>query len=119
MKSTNPITYTYIFNGCAIDITRRHVGTAYARNGNVGNPTEYFVWEARVDGERIGGQHERRAEAYEHARASILGIRYVNDDRRKRWVNVRSYRVVEDEMRQLYRGRVNDAYLKGDTEVST
>ena len=105
MKTTNPITYVYEIDGHRIEITRRHVGTAYAANGNVHNPTEYFLWDTRIDGEPGLSMRPTRADAYEHARAQALGLRYDNDDLRRRWVNVRSFRLVQDEMKANYRGR--------------
>lgn len=105
MKSTYPITYFYDFEGHEIAIPRRHVGTAYARNGNVGNPTEYFVWDAKVDGKLDELGCFSRANAYEHARAHILGITYRESDPKnyrpgpKYNVNVRPYAVVRDEMK--------------------
>jgi hypothetical protein len=120
--STHPITYRYVVrvnDGLytpvhVIDITRRHVGTAYARNGNVSNPTEYFVWDATV--ETLGLPHRggvesatrgcsTRSDAYEHARATALGIPYDNNDALKRWVNVRPFTRVADEMKANYVGR--------------
>lgn len=111
MKTTHPITYHYSFDhdGVTHDIalTRRHTGTAYARNGNVGNPTEYFRWDATVDGVQVNGGlgFRDRSDAYENARAFVLGIRYANDDNRRRWVNVRSWVLVRDEMKSNYRSR--------------
>lgn len=107
MASRHSITYRYDFDGHAIEVTRWHVGTAYARNGNVGNPKEYFRWKASVDGEQIGGYFYSRADAYEHARASILGILYYwrPDALSVDCVNVRPWTAVQDEMRANYRGR--------------
>jgi hypothetical protein len=105
VKTTSDITYRYEIDGNAIEISRRHTGTAYARNGNVHNPTEYFTWEARVNGVEIGRRFSSRADAYENARAKALGIRYVNDDRRHKYVNVRPFQMVAAEMRAAYRGR--------------
>lgn len=110
-KSTHPITYHYDFehNGSTHDIaiTRRHTGTAYARNGNVGNPTEYFRWEAVVNGVTVAGLAFRdRTDAYENARAKVLGIPYRFDlERPARCCNVRSWVVVRDEMKANYRRR--------------
>lgn len=108
-KTTHPIAYAYTVDGAHVIITRVHIRTAYARNGNVGNPTEYFRWEWAVEsGPR--GTGSSRSDAYELARAAVLGIRYVNNDTRKMWVNVRPWTVVKDEMQANYTGRtvVND-----------
>lgn len=107
MKSTHPITYEYEFDGHVITVTRCHTGTAYARNGNVGNPTEYFKWESRLDGEFVTLAWEGRAVAYEHARAKALGIPYRYDERGGRSRNVRPWTVVRDEMNANYRRRIN------------
>lgn len=109
-KTTNPITYHYDVAGHTISVARRHVGTAYARNGNAHNPTEYFVWEARVDGQLVGTGYDTRATAYEYARASALGIkyrqtRYARGRVAVRGINERLYTIVQDEMRANYRGR--------------
>lgn len=106
-KSTTPITYVYDVDGHTVAVTRRHVGTAYARNGNVGNPSEHFVWDGRVDDNARPAviSSPTRADAYEHARASALGIPYSNDDTRRRYVNVRVWTVVQKEMRANYRHR--------------
>jgi hypothetical protein len=101
-KSTHPITYHYNVDGKDVAITRRHVGQAYARNGNVGNPTEYFVWDVKIDGEPAGAGYRDRSDAYEHARARVLGIPYVFDEIRKRYVNVRAYTLVRREMQANY-----------------
>lgn len=112
-KSTHPITYVYAIDheGAEheITVTRRHVGTAYARNGNVHNPTEYFTWSAALDGETVGTGYDSRATAYEYARAQLLGIPYYwhpNYPNRAR--NVRSYVLVQDEMRANYRRRIQE-----------
>lgn len=106
-RNTNPITYTYDVEGRTITITRRHVGTAYARNGNVGNASEYFVWDASIDGESYGGSYEDRATAYEYARAHIIGIPYYwHSNYPNRARNVRNYNVVREEMKNNYRGMV-------------
>lgn len=116
-KTTHPITYTYEFNHdeslYTFEITRRHLSTAYARNGNVGNPTEYFTWEVRIfgpflgeDGQRLPGfGYPTRTVAYEYARAHILGIDYHHDDGTTNYRNVRQWNVVENEMRANYKGR--------------
>lgn len=103
MKTTRPITYRYEVDGKVVGITRIHTGTAYARNGNVGNPTEYFVWDARVDG-RFVGQFDTRANAYEAA----TGHKYCTVDGRTHGTGkpVRSWTTVRDEMQANYRGRV-------------
>ena len=105
---TKPITYIYRFEheGVAheIRISRRHTGTAYARNGNTHNPTQYYSWSAEVDGVHVIGNVDQRAVAYEYARASILGIRYVaySPYRPGKERNVRSYLLVADEMKSNY-----------------
>lgn len=103
MKTTHPITYRYEFEGQTIEIERVHYGTAYARNGNVGNPTEYFKWNWRTATAK--GHGDSRSDAYERARAAVLGIGYVYDERRKLYVNVRPWTLVRDEMKANYRGR--------------
>lgn len=104
-KTTGPLTYRYDVDGHQVDVTRRHIGTAYP-NGNVHNPTEYFVWSAKADGVPVHGHVSSRSVAYEYARAKVLGIRYAYDDRRGgRCVNVRPFTVVAREMRANYRGR--------------
>ena len=108
MKSTHNITYVYEVDGHTIEITRVHVRTAYARNGNVGNPTQYFKWVAHVDGQSTN-KFDRRADAYEMARARVLGIKYVNNERLHRYVNVRPWTVVRDEMLANYRGVRDEA----------
>jgi len=103
MKTTAPITYVYRIEheGVAheVAITRRHTGTAYARNGNVGNPTEYFRWEVAVDGTGLGTA-PNRTEAYEVGRCHIEGVRYLN--RAPRYLNVRHYLLVQNEMKSNY-----------------
>lgn len=51
MKGTGKITYFYEVEGKRVAVWREHAGTAYARNGNAGNATEYFTWHASVNGE--------------------------------------------------------------------
>lgn len=99
-QSAHPITYHYDCEGHAIEVTRVHVGTAYARNGNVGNPTEYFQWESTVDGEWATGTAPTRTVAYEYARAKALGIPYSYDEgMARRSKNVRAFWVVQTEMK--------------------
>lgn len=105
-KNTQPITYRYNVEGTGVSITRRHIGEAYPRNGNVGNPTQYFAWEWITD-EGKSGNGSSRADAYERARASVLGIPYIFHEPTRRYVNVRSYLVVADEMKANYKGRVS------------
>lgn len=102
-KSEHPITYVYEVDGHLIEITRRHTGTAYARNGNVGNPTEYFKWEAKKDGVYLG-MFSKRSDAYEEA----TGHAYCDRDGRVigRNKQVRYFNLVRDEMQANYRGRV-------------
>lgn len=108
--SKEPITYVYEVEGVEVAISRRHVATAYARNGNVGNPTQYFVWDASVDGATVVSGAPLRSDAYEQARARILGIPYCNDPRRPgRARNVRNYLLVDREMAHNYRRRVRAA----------
>ena len=109
MHGTGPISYHYDVEGHDVALSRTHVGTAYARNGNAGNPTEYFVWEACVDGERVVSNRPSRSDAYEHARARALGTSYVNDELRHRYVNVRGWVTVQAEMRANYRGQERPA----------
>jgi len=113
MQTTHPITYRYEVEGHVIDITRRHVHTAYARNGNVHNPTVYFVWDSTVDGAKTFIGERSRAVAYEYARAHALGIDYLNlpdhNVRRQKHKNVRPFNVVQSEMRSNYVGRVTEA----------
>jgi hypothetical protein len=109
MNSTQPITYVYEVTGPdgtghEIAITREHTGTAYARNGNVGNATEYFLWNATLDGEPAAWHEPRRSEAYEVARAKLLGIRYANGPRS--CVNVRAWHRVREEMKASYRRQI-------------
>lgn len=105
-KSTDPIAYQYDIEGTGVTIERVHTGTAYARNGNVGNPTEYFRWNWTVaTGEK--GNGSSRSDAYERARAAVLGIPYRYDETNpSRCVNVRSWMLVKKEMQANYRGRV-------------
>lgn len=112
-KSTHPITYAYNIEGAIVLITRVHVGTAYPRNGNVGNPTEYFRWEWSVSSQLMGygkltfpdlkGRGDSRADAYERARAAVLGIPYRTGEYAKDCVNVRPWTVVKAEMQANYR----------------
>lgn len=107
MASTYPITYIYDYDGHTIEVSRRHVRTAYARNGNVSNPTEYFVWETSVDGETVSTLSITRTDAYEYGRAKVEGIRFRPDnDLGLGGINVRSYIVVRDEMKANYVKRV-------------
>lgn len=69
--STKPYNYLYSYAGHAIEITRRHIGTAYPRNGNVHNPTEYFTWSVSIDGKMHDNYLSTRWEAYESARQHI------------------------------------------------
>jgi hypothetical protein len=105
-KSTDPITYRYLFNDHVIEVTREHCGTAYPENGNVHNPTEYFVWNSTLDGESATSWRQTRAVAYEYARAKALGIPYRYDEGvARRSENVRFFTVVADEMKDNYVGR--------------
>ena len=116
VAGTAPIAYRYVVEGHDVVVSRRHIGAAYARNGNAHNPTEHFVWDAEVDGRSAAHQRPSRSDAYEHARAQVLGIAYANDDVHRRHVNVRSFVVVQAEMRANYRGRLAGATaLGGDT----
>lgn len=110
-KGTEPITYVYDFEGHVIEVSREHVGSAYARNGNVGNPTEYFVWSATVDGKWVTSGCHQRAEAYEYGRASVLGIEYrmQRSDYDHRGINERPFSKVRDEMKANYRSRRSGA----------
>jgi len=86
-----------------VSVTRRHVGTAYAKNGNVGNPTQYYVWQATVDGGPAGGVYGSRWEAYDAAVARLDGRNMA--DRRGRdgqWMKqwLRNFRLVQAEMKQ-------------------
>lgn len=105
-KSTDSRSYRYEVDGHEIVVTRTHVGTAYARNGNVGNATEYFIWSATADGVEVAFSEDRRSEAYEVARAHALGIEYVNIPSQRRYVNVRGWTKVQDEMKANYRGLI-------------
>lgn len=105
MNAIKPLTYHYAIDGHDIAITRRHIGTAYARNGNVGNPTQYFTWEVSVDGEYLAGHIAQRALAYEEARCHIARTPYVNLDSVHRYVNVRNVYLVQREMKANYKGR--------------
>lgn len=94
------MTYTYIINAVVILITRRQVGTAYARNGNAHNPTKYYLWRAEVDGEFVGEFDTRRI-AYEVARNRITRDDVVFFDRVTRsWMSTRQWRDVDAEMRK-------------------
>lgn len=98
MATTHTITYTYDVDGKLIKLTRRHTGTAYAANGNVGNPTEYFVWDAEVDGRTVATAGSR-AGAYELA----LGNSIIASDNRTviggNRARVRNWVKVRDEMK--------------------
>jgi hypothetical protein len=124
MKSTHPITYIYDVDGHTIEITRTHVRTAYARNGNVGNPTEYFEWRAYLNGKPVGTTGQR-AEAYEYARAAALGIeyrttRYSGGRNGGRVIahgkNERPWTAVREEMQTNYRGRRTGYSVKGTSK---
>ncbi|HVT77922.1 MAG TPA: hypothetical protein VHD87_12890 [Acidimicrobiales bacterium] len=109
VRRRDTITYRYDIDGHAVALTRRHWYTAYARNGNVGNPTENYLWDAHVDGELVQRGCALRSDAYEHARCHIAGVPYCNDQRRpERTRNVRNYLLVKAEMAANYRGRVRD-----------
>jgi hypothetical protein len=43
-----------------ITTERRQVGEAYARNGNLGNPTPRYMFDALVDGKIVASQTLRR-----------------------------------------------------------
>lgn len=109
MKGTKPITYHYDIDGHDVAITRHHVKTAYPMNGNVGNPTEYFVWSVKVDDVSIATNLVNRADGYEEARCSIAGIVYRNDEYRHRYENVRSFYLVQQEMKANYRSQERHA----------
>jgi hypothetical protein len=101
--SADSHTYVYEVDGHTIEVTRRHVGTAYARNGNVGNPTEYFTWDVKLDGTLHAAQ-PTRWEAYDSAVCRFDG-RPIPPRRRdstgawaKDWM--RNFRVVQAEMRR-------------------
>jgi hypothetical protein len=102
-----PIAYRYATPSGTIVITRRWTGEAYARNGNVGNPTQYFRWEAVLNGKCIGAFFTNRANAYEAAR----GFRYCDERGKVRGIGgeVRYYLTVRDEMRANYKGRATVA----------
>jgi hypothetical protein len=107
MADTKSITYVYDVEGHTVELTRHHIGTAYARNGNVHNPTEYFKWEARVDGVVVTSYATQRAQAYEYAKASITGTDYRQPDQYGRHGrNERQYRLVAAEMKANYVKRV-------------
>lgn len=79
---TTPITYLYDFDGHAIEVTRRHTGTAVTSSAT------------------------QRATAYEYGRANVLGIRYREVDTYGRGgANIRYYNLVAEEMKANYRGR--------------
>lgn len=101
------ITYYYEIEGRVVTVTRHHAGTAYARNGNVGNPTQYYTWSAAVDGERVTFAEPSRAAAYELARAVVLDIDYSNPERGA-GVNVRPFYSVAAEMKENYRRKVRE-----------
>lgn len=106
MKKTKPITYLYEVEGRELAVTRKHSHTAYPVNGNVGNPTEYFTWSTAIDGEPHLTRLPNRTQAYEEARAKVLGIPYHYDERRSsRCVNVRPWYDIADEMKANYKGR--------------
>jgi hypothetical protein len=90
---STPITYVYRLFDTLIYITRVQIGEACARNGNVGNPTKYYKWEALVDGSYVGTGNTR-SEAYEIARCRHLKI--------VRAHNVRYFQTVEAEMKGAY-----------------
>lgn len=110
-KSTAPIAYQYSIDGAVAVIERVHVGTAYARNGNVGNPTEYFRWNWTVEllprsiKSGAHGNGSSRADAYERARASVLGIPYRTGEYVHQCENVRPWTDVKAEMQANYVGR--------------
>ena len=108
-KSTHSITYHYDFDGHDIAVTRRHYGTAYAKNGNVGNPTEYFLWDVAIDGEHYLRGCRSRSNAYETGRARILGTPYFDSDGRnvRRDRGIRSFYLVRDEMKANYNRKEN------------
>lgn len=101
MASTNAITYVYRVGDKVIEVTRRHVKTAYAKNGNVGNPTEYFVWDAAIDGNVVCTAGSR-SDAYELALGNGVwnGFAYVGSRDK-----VRNFRLVKEEMRENYVGK--------------
>lgn len=101
-KTTHAITHRYVVNGQTLEITRRHVRTAYAANGNVGNPTEYFVWDANLDGAHKATAGSR-SDAYELALGHAVYVdgRYVGG----RPEDVRNWRLVKAEMGETYVGR--------------
>jgi hypothetical protein len=103
MHGTTTIAYRYEIEGDIIILTRRHIGTAYPRNGNVHNPTEYFRWEAMLNEVVIGTHFEKRADAYESAR----GFQYCNDKGRVRGEGkpVRYWHAVKAEMKAALKGR--------------
>ena len=100
------ITRTYEIDGNVITVTRRWVNEAYARNGNVANPTQYYLYYSTLNGENVTDYCKRSADAYEHARAKLLGIDYFPGvgptDQGAR--NVRPHWVVTDEMKANYTG---------------
>lgn len=98
--------YVYEVEGHTIEIVRRRIGQAYARNGNAHNPTQYYAWDSTLDGEPLFGREQSRRSAYENARAHILGIDYYDHPNYPhRWKNVRNFRVVDAEMRANRRTR--------------
>ena len=101
-----PITYVYDVEGHKVEVTRRWVGQAYARNGNVHNPTQYYVWESRVDGKYVVGSCATRSSAYEHARAEVQGVEYYDGSANpSNHRGIRLYWLVADEMKANYQGR--------------
>lgn len=107
MKPKKNIAYRYDIEGHSVVVDRNHLGTAYARNGNVHNPTEYYTWDSSVDGKTAGSGCATRADAYEYARAAVQGVRFNPGDQRGRGcINVRSFIVVREEMQANYRGRL-------------
>lgn len=44
-------------------ITREFERWAYPKNGNLSNPTPYFKWIARIDGENVNGSDRTLASA--------------------------------------------------------
>jgi hypothetical protein len=115
MKTTDPITYRYELDGHKILLTRIHTHTAYARNGNVGNPKEYFVWDTKLDGKIVARRSRSRADAYEYARAHVLDIDFHPGDHEGRgYRNVRRWTIVRDEMKANYRGQERSKETSND-----
>lgn len=107
MSKTDPITYHYEIDGRDIAIRRHHMGTAYARNGNTGNPTQYYTWDCYVDGELLCAGERTRADAYETGRARVLGIDYFSPVRGP-GRNVRTWWDVAADMKAHYQRRTHD-----------